>query len=167
MRDSYNVILINVSSKWLSPYSGGSSKFSVQVLHTFPGVPRSLNYIVAKLHLNHCKASPCVFNYPFFPFDHSFVLPEFFMKVLHDGSSRIPFILILFFKILFRGVQAFFILHPKVQFVLSYLLRWCYVIFDNFPSCFMIHKLSRMRYFKSINLVIGVILGYFSPKNFP
>ena len=24
--------------------------------------------------------------------------------------------------------------------------RWCYVILDNFPPCFMIHKLSRMGY---------------------
>ena len=35
-----------------------------------------------------------------------------------------------------------------------------------FPSCFMIHMLSRMRYFKSINLFVGVILGYISPKAF-
>ena len=35
-----------------------------------------------------------------------------------------------------------------------------------FPSCFMIHMLSRMRYFKSINLLVGVILGYISPKAF-
>ena len=36
-----------------------------------------------------------------------------------------------------------------------------------FPSCFMIHKLSGMRYFKSINLFVGVILGYISSKAFP
>ena len=30
------------------------------------GVPSSLNYLVAKLHLNHRKASPCVFNFSFF-----------------------------------------------------------------------------------------------------
>ena len=30
------------------------------------GVPSSLSYIVAKLLLNHVKASPCVFNFPFF-----------------------------------------------------------------------------------------------------
>ena len=34
--------------------------------------------------------------------------------------------------------------------LLSCLLRWCYVILDNFPSCFMIHKLSGMTYFKPI-----------------
>ena len=45
--------------------------------------------------------------------------------------------------------------------------RWYYVILDNLSSCFMIHMLLRMRYFKSINLVIGVTLGYVSPKTFP
>ena len=72
----------------------------------------------------------------------------------------------MFIEILFRGVQAFFILHSKVQFFLPYLLRWCYIILDNFHSCFVIHMLSRMRYFKSINLFFGVILGYISPKAF-
>ena len=33
-----------------------------------------------------------------------------------------------------------------VQFFLPYLLRWCYVIVDNFPSCFMIHRFSRVTY---------------------
>ena len=68
------------------------------------------------------------------------------MEALHDGWSRIQFLLEVFIEILFRGVQAFCILHPKVLFVLSYLLRWCYVIVDNFPSCFMIHKFSRVTY---------------------
>ena len=61
------------------------------------------------------------------------------MEDLHDGSSRIPFILHLFFKIsleakirqailkskhgaqhmfCFGGDQVFFILHPEVQFFL-------------------------------------------------
>ena len=53
-----------------------------------------------------------------------------------------------------------------MQFFLPYLLRWCYVILDNLSSCFMIHMLLRMRYFKSINLFVGVILGYISPKAF-
>ena len=30
------------------------------------GVPSSLGYIIAKLHLNHRKASPCGVNFPFF-----------------------------------------------------------------------------------------------------
>ena len=107
------------------------------------------------------------------------LLPEFFTEALHGGSSRILFILQLFFKIslevmtrqailkkinmvpntcFFWGVQVFFFLHFEVQFFLPYLLRWCYIILDNFHSCFMIHMLSRTRYFKSINLFVGVIL---------
>ena len=33
--------------------------------------------------------------------------------------------------------------------------------------CFLIHMFSRMRYFKSINLFVGVILVQISPKAFP
>ena len=51
--------------------------------------------------------------------------------------------------------------------------------FSQFPSCFMIDKLVGMRYLnpslyvpsgdpvQPINLFIGVILGYISPKAFP
>ena len=63
----------------------------------FSRVPSFLHYLVAKLHLNHCKASPCVVNFSFFL--SSFCLPEFFMEALHGASLRIPFILQLFFKI--------------------------------------------------------------------
>ena len=35
---------------------------------------------------------------------------------------------------------------PKRNSFISHLLRWSYVILDNFPSCFMIRKLLRMRY---------------------
>ena len=83
------------------------------------------------------------------------------MKVLHDGSSRIQFLLEVFIEIIFRGVQAFFILQSGVQFFLSNLLRWCYGILDNLSSCFMIHMLLRMRYFISIHLFVGVILLLF------
>ena len=47
---------------------------------------------------------------------------------------------------LFWGVQAFFILHSEVQFFLPYLLRWCYVILDNFPSGSWFTKFSRVTY---------------------
>ena len=43
--------------------------------------------------------------------------------------------------------------------IMSFLIIWVHV--------FMIHMLSRLGYFKSINLVIGAILGYISPKAFP
>ena len=84
VKDKHNVILILVSSKWLIPYFGGSSKslfsfgqLSFREFQVF--FPR---YLVAKLHLNHRKASPCVFNFSFLSFDHPFVT-----GVLHGGST--------------------------------------------------------------------------------
>ena len=68
---------------------------------------------------------------------------------------------------------------PKCNSFYLIFFRWCYVFLDNFPSCFMIHKLSGMTYFKPIIfqfghenfcnssiLFIGVILGYILPKAF-
>ena len=63
--------------------------------------------------------------------------------------------------------KLFLILHSRVQFFLPYHWRWYYVILDNLSSCFMIHMLLTMRYIKSINLSIGIILDYISPKAFP
>ena len=120
--------------------------------------------IITEIHLNHYKVSPCVSNFSFFSL-------SFCTGVLHGGSTW------WFIKDLFpsRSVHqdsflrslSFFILQSGVQFFLQYHWRWYYVILDNLNSCFMIHMLSWMRYFKSINLVIGVILGYISPKAFP
>ena len=116
------------------------------------------------------------------------LLPEFSMEALHGGSSRILFILQLFFKIplsklwpaklyskLNMVLNTCFVLRRssilrlafQSAILLPYLLRWCYIILDNFHSCFTIHMLSRMRYFKSINLFVGVILCHISPKAFP
>ena len=72
----------------------------------------------------------------------------------------------MFIEILFRETQAFFILQSGVQFFLPYHWRWYYVILDDLSSCFMIHMLLRMSYFKSIYLFFGVILSYISPKAF-
>ena len=52
VKDTHNVILIFVSSKWLVPYSRGSSKFLISVVSSF--LFRSSKfplYLVAKLHL--------------------------------------------------------------------------------------------------------------------
>ena len=84
MKDKHNVILILVSSKWLIPYSGGSSYHilgSRCFIFSFPRVPNSRNYIIAKLHPNHRKAST-LFLSSFISFDHSFVA-----GVLHGGST--------------------------------------------------------------------------------
>ena len=138
-----------------------------------------------KLHLNHCKASPCVFNFSFF-------LSSFYYRssswrlymMVHQGFLSFSFCSSRFLSELRSAklyskinmvpntcfvLRSSSILHlaSEVQFFLPYLLRWCYVILDNLSSCFMIHMLSRMRYFKSINLFVGVILEKISPKAFP
>ena len=61
------------------------------------------------------------------------------------------------------------ILHLAFQsaIFLPYLLKWCYIILDNFHSCFSIHMLSRMRYCKPIIFFLGVILVKVSPKILP
>ena len=97
----------------------------------------------------------------------TFCLQEFSWRFYMMVHQWFIFLLEVFIEIIFRGDQVFFILHSKVQFFLPYHFRWFYVILDNLSSCFMIHMLLRMRYFKSINLFIGVILGYISPKASP
>ena len=164
MKDEHNIILILDSPKGLILYSGGSSNSWFSFVHLFFLRVPSSNY--------HGDPSKSLQGFTLCSTSLSFCLIilcyrssswRLYMMVHKGFNSFSKF----FIDILFRGAQAFFILRSEVQFVLSYLLRWCYVIFDNFPSCFMIHKLSRMRYFKSINLVIGVILVYISPKAFP
>ena len=94
-----------------------------------------------------------------------------FSGVLHGGSTwwfikDLNFLLQVFIEIIFKGALAFSILLSEVLFFLPYLWRWFYIILDNLSSCFMIHTLLRMRYFKSINLFVGMVLGYISPKAF-
>ena len=187
MKDKHNVILIRVSSKWLIPYSGGSSKFLISFIHLSFSQSSNLSRLY---HREAPSKSLQGFTLCFQLLFLSIILllPEFFMEALHGGSSRILFILQLFFMILLEvkirqailknkhGAQHMFCFeelkhssscYPECNFFLPYLWRWYYVILDNLSSCFMIHMLLRMRYFKSINLVIGVTLGYISPKAFP
>ena len=97
MKDKHNVILILVSSKWLIPYSGDSSKFLISFVHFFFRSSKLFQLYHFKASSNHCKASPGVlFNFPFRLI--ILLLSEFFMEDQHGGSSRIPFILQLFFK---------------------------------------------------------------------
>ena len=167
MKDKHNVILILVSSSELNSLFRRSIKFSVSLaLFFFPRVPSSRNYITTEIHLNHRRTSPCVFYFSFLLCDHPFVT-----GVLHEGSTW-WFIKDLipswsFHQDSFLRSSSFLHLAIRSAILLPYLLRWCYVILDNFPSWFMIHKLSRMRYFKSINLFVGVILCHVSPKAFP
>ena len=56
------------------------SKFSVQVLHTFPGVPRSLNYITMKIHLIITRLQSC--SLQTFQF---FYVTISYLEFLHGG----------------------------------------------------------------------------------
>ena len=108
MKDKHNVILILVSSKWLIPYSGGSSKFLIPFVHLSFRSSKFSRLYHFKASSNHCKASPGVlFNFPSRLI--IFLLPEFFMETLHGCSSRILFILQLFFKISLPSLSYQFI----------------------------------------------------------
>ena len=100
MKVTHNVILIIVSSKWSSfffPELFIMSFSRFEMLHLFFFVvPSSLNYLVAKLHLIIARVH-LVFSTSLSLY-HPFIT-EFFMEALHGGSSRILFILQLFFKI--------------------------------------------------------------------
>ena len=180
MKDTHNIILIILSYKWSSfffPELFIMSHFSVRDASSFiPEFQVFPHYLVAKLHLNHHKALPCIFNFSFF-------LSFFYYQ---SSSWRLYMVVRQGFFSFFNCSSRFLLklwsakLHSKLNMVLNtcfvlrrssilhlpfqsaillpYLLRWCYIILDNFHSCFAIHMLSRMRYFKSINLFVWVIL---------
>ena len=151
----------------------------------FSRAPSSLGYIVAKLHLNHRKASPCVFNFPFFPSSFYYRSSSWRLyMVVHQGffsffncSSR--FLSKLWSTKLYSKVNMVLntcfvlrrssILHLAFRSAILSTLSFEVVLCHSwqFPSCFMIHMLSRRRYFKSIKLFVVDILGYISPKAFP
>ena len=153
MKDTHNIILILVSSKWLilsfRVCPGGINSWLL-VVHLSSGVLSFPHYLVAKLHLNHRKASPCVFNFSFF-------LSSFYYRssswrlymVVHQGflsffncSSR--FLSKLWPAKLYSKINMVLntclvlrsssILHLAFwgAILLPYLLRWCYVTLDNF-----------------------------------
>ena len=98
VKAKHNVILILVSSKWLIPYSRDSTKFLISFVHFSFRSSKLFQLYHFKASSNHCKASPGVlFNFPFRLI--ILLLSKFFMEDQHGGSSRIPFILQLFFKI--------------------------------------------------------------------
>src|SRR3954463_6114262 len=81
MKDKCNVILILVSfSKFYSLFRRFIKILGFNCSSFFSGVPSFLGYIIVKLHLNHCKASPCVLNFSFF-------YHPFFTGVLRGGST--------------------------------------------------------------------------------
>ena len=74
MKDKHTINLILISSRWFNSFTSG--------------VPSFLGYIVAKLHLNHCKASPCSFNFSsFLSFFYYRSSSWRFYMVLHQGFN--------------------------------------------------------------------------------
>ena len=164
MKDKHNIILILVSSKWLIPYSGGSSYHilgSRCFIFSFPRVPNSRNYIIAKLHPNHRKASTLCFS-SLISCDHPFVTGVlhgcstcWFIKdsipsrsVPQDSSHRSSSVL----HLAIRSAISFYRIFGGG--IMSFLIIWVHV---SWFTC----------WFKSINLFVGTILGYISPKAFP
>ena len=188
MKDEHNVILILVSSKWLIPSSGVRSWYQILGSKLFIFSFRSSKLF----QLYHFKASSkslqgfTLCSQLLF-LSIILLLPEFFMEALHGASSRIPFILQLFFKISLEVMirQAI----PKDKHGAQQML--CFQEFKHssscIPKCNSFYLISwdgvmsllaisprvfdsqviRNEIFKPIILFIGVILGYISPKVFP
>ena len=163
-------------------YPSSNSRFQLVHLSFFPGVPSFHHHEDPSYH---CKASTLFFS-SFISFDLSFITgflhrgstwwfikDSFHYSIVHQDFSRSydppsytqKINMVLNTCLVLRS-SSILLLHFEVQFLLPYLLRWCYVILDNLSSCFMIHMLSRMRYFKPIIFFLGVILCQISPKAF-
>ena len=108
-----------------------------------------LSYLVVKLLLNHRKASPCVFNFPFFLSSFYYwssswrlymVVRQGFLSFFNCSSRFLSKLWSVkpYFKInmvlntcfVLRS-SSILLLHFEVQFFLPYLLRRCYAILDN------------------------------------
>ena len=110
MKDKHTINLILISSRWLNSFYGDYSWWInswLQVIHlsfqswssyhilgsrcfifSFSGVPSFPCYLVAKLHLNHRKASPCVFNFSFFLSSFYYRSSSWMLyMVVHQGFS--------------------------------------------------------------------------------
>ena len=120
------------------------SHFSVQDVFFFSGVPSFPHYLVAKLHLNHCKVSPCVFNFSFFLSSFHYrssswrlymMVRQGFFSFFNCSSrllsklwpaklySKINMVLNTCFVL---RLQVFFFLHLEVQLILHILLNWSF-----------------------------------------
>ena len=146
MKDKHTINLILISSKWFN-------SFLLEIVHdevilgskwfifSFPEFHVFLGYLITKLHLIIARfhlvfSTSLSFYHPFItgvlhggsawlfvkdPVHSSFVLQDFSLSYAPPSYTKIK-----------QGAQVFFILHSEVQFFLSYLLRWCYVILDYF-----------------------------------
>ena len=178
MKDKHNVILIRVSSKWLIPYSGGSSNSRFHLFHLF--FSRSSKLFQVCHHEDPSKSSQG------FTLCFQLLFPSLFFSY-RSSSWRLYMMVDQGFNFFSKCSLRFFseeFKHYSSCILKSnsfYLIFWGGVmsLLIIFPSCFMIHKFSRVTYlksiifssfktsFQSINLFFGIILGYISPKAFP
>ena len=168
MKDEHNVILIIVSSKWLIPYSGGSSNSWFQLfIFSFS---RSSN-LFQLFHHGDSSKSVQWFTLCFQP-----LFPSVWSSFCYRSSSgRLYMVVHQGFNSFSKCSSIFF--SEELKYSLSCILKcnsFNHIIWGGAMSFFIIwvhvswfHMLSRMRYLKSINLFIEVILGYISPKAFP
>ena len=171
----HNVILIIVSSKWSSfffPELFIMSHSRFEMLHLFfSGVPSFLGYIVAKLHLNHCKDSPCVFNFSFF-------LSSFYYRsspwrlymMVHQGFNSFSKCSSRFFSEEFKHSSSCIpkCNSPTLSFEMVLCHPWQFLLmFHDSHILNPSFSISSWDPLQPINLFIGVILGYISPKAFP
>ena len=157
------------------------------MINSSSGVPIFPHYLVMKLHLNHRKASPCVFNFSFFlsSFYYQIFSWRLYMVVrqgffsFFNCSSR--FLSKLWSAKLYSKINMVFntcfvlrsssilllAFRSAIRSTLSFEVVLCHSW--QFPSWFMIHKFSRVTYlnpsfslvqeiFSTVNLFILVIL---------
>ena len=140
-------------------------KFSVSFVSSslFPGVPSS-NY-----HGDPSKSlqgfTLCFqFLFLFIPFVYRSSSWRFYMTI-HQGCNSFSKFSSRFIS---RELKLSSYCNPECNFFLPYYRRWYYVILDNLSSCFPWFTCCyEWVIFKSINLVVGVILCHISPKSLP
>ena len=178
----HNIILILVSSKWLIPSSGVRSWYQILGSKLFIFSFRSSKLFQLyhfKPSSNHCKASPCVVNFSFF-------LSSFYYR---SSSWRLYMVVRQGFFSFFNCSSRFLskLWSAKLYSKINMVPNTCFVLMRSsilllafrsailstlsfemvlyhswqFPSCFMIHMLSRMRYCESI--IFSSIMNCFNP----
>ena len=147
------------------PYSGGSSKFLISFVHFLSGASSYFNYIISKLHLIIARLLPEFFStfhfvWSFFYYRSSswrlyMVVRQGFLSFFNCFSrflselwsvklySKINMVLNTYF-VLWSSSILHLAFRSAILSLLSFEMVLCHSWL--FSSCFMIPKLSRMRY---------------------
>ena len=139
MKDKHTVNLILISSKWLISFSGACSSYHIlgsKLFILFSGAPSYFNYIISKLHLIHRR--PWILFFSSFT-SHAFITGVFMVVhhvLIHPWSLHQDSCWSSSIFIMLSNCNPFYLIFSDG--VMSFL---------TIPSCFMIHKFSRMRYF--------------------